>query len=165
MVTVMEGVMHEEMKQPVRDYGIYMNHPESVDRVKSLSEKLRSLHIDLERKYPLRLLQTAVEKNGPRVRLLVDSTEVWSGTNSASAAEAVGRAKEILDRDFQMELAPYDLRLENSASSGGVLRLKNSVLAQSPLPEGMTGLAAFRENLLSVLAKAQKKRPITKYFQ
>jgi predicted Zn-dependent protease len=165
MVTVMEGFMHEEMKQPVRDYGIYMNHPESIDRVKSLSGKLKGLHIDLERKYPLRLLQTAVVEDGPRVRLLIDGAEVWGGTKSAPAAAAVERAREILDRDFQMELAPYDLRLENLASSDGVLRLKNSVLAQSPLPEGMTGLADFRENLLTALAKAQKKRPITKYFQ
>ncbi|MDR2174622.1 MAG: M48 family metalloprotease [Synergistaceae bacterium] len=164
MVTVMEGFMHEEMKRPARDYGIYMNHPDSVDRVKSLSEKLKNLNIGLERKYPLRLLQTAVERDGARVRLLIDGTEVWGGAQSAPAAEAVERAKEILDRDFQMELAPYDLRLENSAS-GGVLRLKNSVLAQSPLPEGMTGLAAFRENLLSALTKAQKKRPVTQYFR
>jgi Zn-dependent protease with chaperone function len=158
MVTVMEGFMDEEIKQPVRNYGIYMNHPESVDRVKSLSEKLKSLRINLERKYPLRLLQTSVEKDGPRVRLLVDGVEVWGGVKSASAIEAVERAKDVLDRDFQMELAPYDLRLEGTA-----LRLKNSLLAQSPLPEGMTGLAEFRKNLLSALARAQKQRPATKY--
>jgi hypothetical protein len=167
MVTVMEGFMHEEMKQPIRDYGIYMNHPESIDRVKSLSEKLKSLHIRLERKYPLHLLQTAVEEDGSRVKLLVDGAEVWGGAKSAPAAEAVRRAKEVLDRGFQMELAPYDLRLEAASpgSAAGVLRLKNSVLAQSPLPEGMTGLAAFRENLLAALARAQKKRPAAQYFK
>jgi Zn-dependent protease with chaperone function len=163
MVTVMEGFMHEEMKQPARDYGIYMNHPESVERVKSLSGKLKSLRIELKRKYPLRLLQTAVEKDGPRVRLLVDGAEVWGGPKNTLAAEAAERAKEVLDREFQMELAPYDLRLEGA--NHDALRLKNSTLAQSPLPEGMTGLAAFRENLLSALARAQKKRPVTKYFR
>jgi hypothetical protein len=169
MVTVMEGFMHEEMKQPARDYGIYMNHPESVDRVKSLSAKLKSLHIALERKYPLHLLQTAIEKDGSRVRLLVDGAEVWGGAKSAPAVEAAERAKEILDRDFQMELAPYDLRLEGtppgSSADVFVLLLKNNVLARSPLPEGMTGLAAFRENLLSALARAQKKLPTTQYFK
>jgi predicted Zn-dependent protease len=170
MVTVMEGFMNEEIKQPARDYGIYMNHPESVDRVKSLSEKLKSLNIKLERKYPLHLLQTAVETDASRVKLLVDGAEVWGGAKSAPAVKAIERAKEILDRDFQMELAPYDLRLENSnvkgaASSGGALRLKNSLLAESPLPKDMADLAAFRENLLSALARAQKKRPVTKYFR
>jgi predicted Zn-dependent protease len=169
MVTVMEGFMNEEMKQPVRDYGIYMNHPDSIDRVKSLSEKLKSLHIELQRKYPLRLLQTAIEEDASRVRLLIDGTEVWGGAKTASAVEAVRRAREILDRDFQMELAPYDLRLErtntNINTNPGALRLKNSLLAQQPLPEDMADLAAFRENLLSALARAQKKRPSTKYFR
>ncbi|MDR1650108.1 MAG: M48 family metalloprotease [Synergistaceae bacterium] len=164
MVTVMEGFVNEEMKRPVRDYGIYMNHPESIDRVKSLSEKLKSLHIALERKHPLRLLQTSVETDALRVRLLIDGVEVWGGVKSASAVEAIERAKEILDRDFQMELAPYDLRLEGAATPlGAVLRLKNNLLAQEPLPEGMTSLADFRKNLLSALARAQGRSPWTRY--
>jgi hypothetical protein len=164
MVTVMEGFMHEEMRRPVRDYGIYMNHPESVDRVNSLREKLKVLRVDLERKYPLRLLQTAVETDGSRVSLFVDGVEVWGGVKSDLSVEAVGRAREVLDRNFQMELAPYDLRLDGSGPSA-VLRLKNSLLARQPLPAGMDNLEDFRENLLSALARAQKKRPVTKYFR
>jgi predicted Zn-dependent protease len=160
MVTVMEGFMHDEIRKPAREYGIYMNHPESVGRVESLSEKLRLSGVRLERKYPLQLLRTEVSGEGGRLRLLVDGVEMWGGAESDFAREALARAQAALDRDFQMELAPYDLRLEN-----GVLRLKNAVVARAPLPEDMKNLSAFRENLLSALERARRKRPVTKYFR
>jgi hypothetical protein len=159
MVTVMEGFMHEELKQPQIEYGIYMDHPESAERVKSLSEKLKSLHIKLERKIPLHLLITSIDTLSDQVRLLVDGTEVWGGMKSDEAAAALLRAKAVLDEHFQMELAPYDLRVEN-----GVLRLKNAIVARPPLPEDMQNLPDFREKLMSALARAQKTRPATRYF-
>ena len=161
MVTVMESFMHEEMKRPEREYGIYMDHPESVERVESMSTKLKRLGIALERKHPLRLLLISIEESGERLRLLIDGQEVWGGTRSAATAELLERAKTILDRDFQMELAPYDLQLEGN----DLLRLKNNILAQPPLPEDMRDLSALRQNLLAALARAQKKHPIAKYFR
>jgi predicted Zn-dependent protease len=163
MVTIMEGFMHEEMKQPIREYGIYMDHPDSVERVQSMGKKLKELDIALERKYPLHLLRTAVRKEGEKARLLVDDVEVWEGDDDDPTLELLQRAKELLDRDFQMEMAPYDLRLEDT-EEGGVLRLKNNVLARAPLPKEMPGLPVLRENLLRALARAQKKHPIAKYF-
>ncbi|MDR2528039.1 MAG: M48 family metalloprotease [Synergistaceae bacterium] len=160
MVTVMEGFMHAEMKQPAREYGIYMDHPESVERVQSLSDKLKKLNVPLERKYPLQSLRTAVKEEGGRVSLLMDGVEVWGGTASGLALEALQRAKDVLDRSYQMELAPYDLRVE-----GDALRLKNDIVASVPLPKDMSDLAAFRANLLAALASAQKKHPMAKYFR
>jgi len=82
MVTVMEGFMHQEMKQPIRDYGIYMDHPESVERVQSMSTKLKNLRISLERKYPLHLLLTSVRREDGKAKLFVDKAEVWSGEDN-----------------------------------------------------------------------------------
>ncbi|MDR1875103.1 MAG: M48 family metalloprotease [Synergistaceae bacterium] len=171
MVTIMEGFMHEEMKQPIREYGIYMDHPESAERVEAMSNKLKSLNIKLKRKHVLHLLVTSIDKTGSaktdktesdgQVRLLVDGLPVWSGPQNDRTLEALTRAREILDRDFQMELAPYDLQLEGD----GLLRLGNAILAQAPLPEGMQDLRTFRENLLSALAQAQIKYPIARYFR
>ncbi|GHV37817.1 peptidase M48 [Synergistales bacterium] len=159
MVTVMEGFMHEELKQPQREYGIYMDHPESIERVKSMSEKLKSLRVRLERKIPLHLLLTSADTSSKRVRLSVDGAEVWGGEKSDAAIAALLRAKAVLDEHFQMELPPYDLRVESNA-----LRLKNATIAQPPLPEDMQDLSAFREKLLAALARAQKTRPATRYF-
>jgi hypothetical protein len=164
MVTIMEGFMHKEMKQPIREYGIYMDHPDSVERVQNMGKKLKELHIPLERKYPLHLLRTSIQKEGEKARLLVDGTGVWEGANDNLTLELLQRAKEILDRDFQMEMAPYDLRLEGTGKDA-VLRLKNNILARAPLPEGTQDLPTLRENLLGALARAQKKHPAAKYFE
>jgi hypothetical protein len=164
MVTIMESFMHEEMKQPIREYGIYMDHPDSVERVRSMGEKLQKLHIALERKYPLHLLRTSVRREGGRAWLLVDDAGVWEGADDDFTLELLQRVKGLLDSDFQMEMAPYDLRLENT-EKGGVLRLKNNILATAPLPQGMQDLSTLRENLLRALARAQKKHPVAKYFQ
>lgn len=161
MVTVMESFIHEEWKLPIREYGIYMDHPESAERVEAMSEKLKSLNIRLTRKYPLHLLRTSIEKSDGQASLLIDGSKVWSGRNDAPTLQILEHARQMLDRDFQMELAPYDLQLE----TGGLLRLKNGTLAQSPLPEGMQELSVFRENLLTALANAQKRHPVAKYFK
>jgi predicted Zn-dependent protease len=161
MVTLMEGFMHEEMKQPIREYGIYMDHPESIERIQSMSDKLKRLNIALERKIPLHLLRTSIRKEGERAALLIDDAVVWEGANDEPTTQLLERVKELLDRDFQMELAPYDLQLE----SDDVLRLKNNILAQAPLPNDLWDLPAFRKNLLDALARAQKKHPIAKYFR
>ncbi|MDR1508984.1 MAG: M48 family metalloprotease, partial [Synergistaceae bacterium] len=161
MVTVMEGFMHEEMKQPIREYGIYMDHPESTERIEAMSNKLKSLNIRLMRKDPLHLLITSIEETGNDIRLLVDGVSVWNGPQNDRTLKALTRAREILDRDFQMELPPYDLQLEGN----GLLRLGNTVLAQTPLPGGMQDLKTFRKNLLSALARAQTKYPVARYFR
>ena len=167
MVTVMENFMHEEMKLPMREYGIYMDHPESIERVQSMSDKLKSLNIKLERKYPLHLLLTSIQEGGDNAMLFIDGVEVWRGIKSEATLKALEQAKKVLDANFQMELAPYDLQLENNHT----LRLKNMLLATAPLEgktlkkEEMQPLSLFRENLLDALARAQKKHPIAKYFR
>ncbi|GHS87396.1 hypothetical protein AGMMS49957_07180 [Synergistales bacterium] len=159
MVTVMEGFMHEELKQPQREYGIYMDHPESIERVRSMSEKLKNLHIKLERKTPLHLLVTFVDTSSNRAKLLVDGSEVWGGAKSDAVVAELLRAKAVLDEHFQMEVVPYDLRVE-----GGALRLKNATVTRPSLPGDLQNLSDFREKLLAALARAQKTRPATRYF-
>jgi predicted Zn-dependent protease len=165
MVTVMEGFMHEEMKRPIKEYGIAMDHPDSIERVRSMSEKLAKLKIAVERKRPLQMLQTFVREEGQKVSLFVDGLEVWKGLNDNRTKDLLRRVRDLLERDFQMELAPYDLRLENDGKGESVLRLKNVVLAHIPLPEGMPGLSVLRENLLEALDRARKKHPIANYFR
>jgi hypothetical protein len=143
-----------------------MDHPDSIERVRSMGEKLAKLNIALERKSPLQMLQTFMREEGQEVSLFVDDVQVWKGTNDDRTKDLLRRVRNLLERDFQMELAPYDLRLEIDGAKGeSVLRLKNVVLAQTPLPEGMPGLPTLRENLLDALDRARKKHPIASYFR
>jgi len=165
MLTVMEKFMIKEMRQPIRDFGIFMTHPEAVERVGSMRDRLRSLNIPIERKIPLRLLRTSIDTYDGKASLLIDGVRVWGGEENAYTLELLKQAQTLLDRDFHMEMPPFDLRLEGSGDDQGLLRLGNNVLARKPLPEGMAGLAELRENLLGALARAQSRHPIATFFR
>ena len=165
MVTVMERLMHEEMKRPIRELGIYRTHPEYVVRIQRLTEQLRSMRIPLERKLPLQLLRTSIQEDGRYARLMMDDTEVWGGKKDAPTLELLEHVQILLDRYFQMELAPHDLRLEGDGENHGLLRLKNNVLVEMPLPTGMPDLATFRGNLMAALARAQVRHPVARFLR
>lgn len=158
MITLMERFMNEELKQPIRDYGIYMDHPESEERLQSALNKLKSLNVKVERKHPLALLRTAFRETDNRLDLTVDGFTVWSGKKTPEVRTALEQSRSVLDRDFQMETAPYDLRLE-----GDSLYIGNRRLAQKTAD--MDDLSLFRKRLLTALDRARRRHPTAKYFQ
>jgi len=165
MITVMEKLMYLGMKQPIRDDGIFMTHPEANERVQIMRERLRSLNVPIERKIPLQLLRTSIVTDGGEISLLIDGVEVWGGENNAPTLVVLEQAQRLLDRYFQMETPPFDLRLDNYVNDQGNLRLRNNILAENPLPEGMPDLAEFRENLLGALARAHSRHPVAMFFR
>jgi len=161
VVTTMETLMAEEIKTPLYNYGVYMSHPETRKRVESLAKYLRDNSIPLKRKEALLSLRSSITKNESGIVVLkVDDTEVWSGPDNKGVYEVIERAKKAIDSSLQMELAPYDIAVD-----GRFLRLKNSVVAEEPLPEGMSPLSSVREKLLESVLAAQRKHPIAKYFR
>lgn len=158
MITLIEKFMNEELKQPIRDYGIYMDHPESEERLRAALNKLKSLNIGVERKHSLALLRTAYRETGRRLELTVDGHTVWGGKKKAEVRTALEETRSLLDAHFQMELAPYDLRLEGDALYIGNKLLARGTVDMDPLPD-------FRERLLAALDRARRRHPIAKYFQ
>ena len=158
MITLMEKFMNEELKQPIRDYGIYMDHPESEERLQAALHKLKALNIDVERKHPLGLLRTAFQETDKRVELTVDGYAVWGGSKTQEVRTSLEAARTALDKYFQMETAPYDLRLE-----GDALYIGNRILARKG--KGLEDLSLFRERLLTALNRARRRHPVAKYFQ
>ena len=158
MVTLMERFMDEELKQPIRDYGIYMDHPESRERLLATLKRLRELGIPVTRKYSLGLLRTGFQETRRRVDLTVDGRPVWGGRKTPDVRTALENARIVLDQDLQMELAPYDLHM-----SGDSLYIGNRLLTK-PVKD-MDSPDAFRQNLLKALDAARRKHPTAKYFQ
>ncbi|MCR5347828.1 MAG: M48 family metalloprotease [Fretibacterium sp.] len=157
MITLMEKFMNEELKQPIREYGIYMNHPDSRKRLQMALKKLQTLGIPVRRKVPLGLLRTGIREAEGRLELTVDGAAVWGGNNTPGVRTALEKVRGVLDEDLQMELAPYDVHIvENSLCLGN-----RSVTG--PM-EGMDSLDSFRRNLLRVLDAARRKHPTAKYF-
>ena len=160
VVTVMETFMAEEIKTPLYNYGIYMSHPESRKRVEYLAKYLRDNSIMLKRKEALLALRTRILRSNGKVFLKVDDIEVWDGPDNEEVYMAIERAKKVIDSSLQMELAPYDIAVERE-----LLRIKNAVVAEEPLPKGMPALASMRGKLLEAVIEAQRKHPIAKYFK
>jgi hypothetical protein len=90
----------------------------------------------------------------------VDHVEISNGPNNKEVNEVFEGMKKVIDESLQLELAPYDLAVDN-----GILRIKNAMLVKEPLPEGMTPLDSIREKLLEAVLAAQRKHPMAKYFR
>ena len=158
MVTVMEKLMAQELRQPIVDYGIYMTHPEAKERVQSMTQKLVKSGLTIMRKQPLGLLRTGFQETKTQLSLTVDEKPVWGGEKTSALREALEQARAVLNEEFQMETVPYDLRLE-----GDALYLKNRLLAHKiPKAEPLT---SFRTKLLDALGRAKRQHPTAKYFQ
>ncbi|MBQ9565544.1 MAG: M48 family metalloprotease [Synergistaceae bacterium] len=158
MITLMERFMSEEFRQPIREYGIYMNHPDSKDRLQTALKKLRDRGIPVERKYPLGLLRADIREEGDRVELTIDGTPVWGGKRAKETRSTLEKTRDILDKKLQMETAPYDVHL-----AGDGLYIGNALVIRSA--QGLDSLGSFRKNLLKALDAARRKHPSAKYFQ
>ena len=158
MITLFEKFMNEDFKQPIREYGIYMNHPETPERLKRALQKLNSLGIPVERKYSLGLLRTSITESSGKTELKVDGVTVASGNKNSEVRAALTRIRENLDKYLQLELAPYELHLVN-----GALYIKNHFTAGTL--QGITTPDSIRKNLLKILDSARAKHPTAKFFQ
>lgn len=158
MITLFEKFMSEEYRQPLVEYGIYMNHPESPKRLAAAVKTLHDRKINIERKYPLGLLRTAITQTGNKLALTVDKLPVITGNNNQEVRAALEGIKTSLDKYLQLELAPYDLHLVN-----GALYIGNHFTAGAV--QGLTRPEEIRENLLKAINLARAKHPTSKFFK
>ena len=158
MVTLFERFMAEEYKQPIVEYGIYLNHPETPKRLASVVKTLHEKKIPIERKYSLGLLRTVIKETKDEILLNVDGLEVIKAKKTRDALSAMNEIKDSLDKYLQLELAPYDIHVER-----GSLYIENHFIAAQA--EGMTKLEEIRGNLLKAINAGRAKYPMSKFFK
>ena len=159
MVTLMEKFLNEEMKEPIREYGIYMNHPDSPKRLASAINKLNKLNIPVNRKLPLGLLRTSIQNNNNNnLNLLIDGEVILSVSNTPENLNILSELKSNLDKYLQLELAPYDIHSANNA-----LYIKNSKIF-SLSSDNNINIEQLKQNLLQSIDRARRKHP-AKYFK
>ena len=158
MITLFERFMAEEYKQPIHEYGIYMNHPDSPKRLANAVKILHARNIPIERKYSLGLLRTSIKTSDSAIRLDVDGLTVLSADKTSDNESAVSEIKANLDKYLQLELAPYELHIMN-----GALYIGNRLAAKN-LP-GMTPPDELRKNLLRAINAGRAKHPTSKFFK
>ena len=158
MVTLFEHFMAEEYKQPIVEYGIYMNHPETPQRLDAAVKILHDRNIPIERKYSLGLLRTELREGSNNIELLVDGHAVATGNKNPEVKAVLSGMRENLDKYLQMELAPYELHIVN-----GALYIANHFAAGNV--KGVTSPEKIRDNLLRVINLGRAKYPASKFFK
>ena len=158
MITLFEHFMYQEYKQPIHEFGIYMNHPETPKRLNAAVKILHDRNIPIERKYSLGILRTAIKENGTNIALTVDGMTVAAGNNTPEIKTIMTRIREALDKYLQAELAPYDLHIVN-----GALYIGNHFTAGNV--KGITPPDEIRANLMKAINKARAKFPTSKFFK
>ena len=157
MITLFEHFMAEEYKQPLVDYGVYMNHPDTPKRLAAAVKTLHERHIPIERKYSLGLLRTEIH-DGAEISLRIDGYTVITGRRSPETLALMKTIRSELDKYLQLELAPYEIHVER-----GALYIGNHFIAGNT--DGMTKPDNIRKNLLKVINSARAKYPTSKFFK
>ncbi|MBQ3447436.1 MAG: hypothetical protein IJG37_07320, partial [Synergistaceae bacterium] len=158
MITLFEHFMAEEYKQPIVEYGIYMNHPDTPKRLAAAVKTLHDRHIPIERKYSLGLLRTEIREGTNDITLRVDGVAAVTGKKTPGSRAVIASIRSELDKYLQLELAPYEIHVER-----GSLYIGNHFVAGNV--EGMTKPDDIRKNLMKAINSARAKYPTSKFFK
>ena len=158
MITLFEKFMAEEYKQPIHDYGIYMNHPDTPKRLDAAVKILHEKKIPIERKYSLGLLRTSLKQSTRKINLEIDGATVLTADKNPENFKIAAGIKDNIDKYLQLELAPYELHIRNNN-----LYIGNHLTAENV--KGMTPPEELRKNLLKAINSARAKHPTSKFFK
>jgi len=158
MITLFEKFMAEEYRQPIHDYGIYMNHPDTPKRLDAAVKILHEKNIPIERKYSLGLLRTSIKQLKNKINLDIDGATVLTADKNPENFKIIAEIKDNIDKYLQLEIAPYELHIRKEN-----LYIGNHLTAQNV--KGMTQPEELRKNLLRAVNSARAKHPTSKFFK
>lgn len=164
MVTCLEAMIHDQLKRPYVDPGVFMTHPELTERVEYIVREASDAGVPIRRKKALHLLRPSIrEKDDGTICLFVDETKIWSLPRKPGSEKLLAGAAEKIDEFLQMETPPYEIQV---ISIGGknALRIGPSVIVREPLPEGSEPLDTMRAALVASLGEARQKHQGAKYL-
>lgn len=165
MLTMLEGLKEDELKHPYFDPGIFQDHPDINERIGYITAYMKEHHLPIQRKLSLQVLRTSVIEKPTELTLAIDGVPVWNAPKEIETKSFFEKVKKILDEHLQVELPPYEVRLEGNPGSrqlrlGGILLAKEDGLPSSQ----MDPLPVVRDRLVSVMDKARKIHPLADYF-
>jgi Zn-dependent protease with chaperone function len=164
LVTAMERLHEEGWKRPYVDPGVYMDHPETEDRVAYLIQTMQDRGWPLHRKKTLALLRPAwTEEEGEGV-LSVDGVPLWRIPLKDIEDSQVEEILSGIQESLEMEMLPYEIALEESPSAS-VLRVGNRILCVARTPELQRAFPALRQALVQALDGAKRRHPVGSYLR
>jgi Zn-dependent protease with chaperone function len=164
MVTSLEAMIHDQLKRPYVDPGVFMTHPELTERVEYIVREARDAGFPIRRKKALNLLRSSIRENDDgTICLFIDETKIWSLPRKPDSEKLLAAAAEKIDEYLQMETPPYEIQVI-SVGGKNALRIGPSIVAREPLPEGSEPLDAMRSAIVASLGEARQKHQGAKYL-
>ena len=165
MLTTMERLRVEKLKRAQYEMGIFQTHPEEEERVDAALKYLHSKGINIQRKDVVKSLKVTVDHASGNILLKVDGSALLVLPEDEAARKLFGALAKRLDSTLELELAPYDLTINEIDGRKAFYIKRDRILAQDELLPGMPPLTEIRDRINDALNKSRSGSPLTDYFQ
>jgi len=135
------------------------------ERVALLLKYFKDNNTDIRRKGVLNILRVSTKDHSGRISLSIDGTEVMSAKKNSGNESLLKMYKVKLDRDLQLETAPYDIQVQNILGVKALLISGRPLLYEKDLVDGMPDLFHIRAQIIKALTEARRENFLTDYYE
>jgi hypothetical protein len=135
------------------------------ERVELLLQDFKDNNIDISRKNAVNVLRVTKNDHSGRISMNVDKTEVLIAKKNDRTESMLEVFKARLDRDLQLETAPYDIQVQNVLGSKALLIAGRPVLYEKDLTDVVQDLSSIRAHLIKALTEARRENFLTDYYE
>ncbi|MEG1502166.1 MAG: M48 family metallopeptidase [Synergistaceae bacterium] len=164
MLTMMERFSSERLKKSFVDPGIYQTHPEDNERIEAAVKYMRDNKIVINRKDALNKLKVEVKEAPLYVEISIDKHVLMIINRDAYNKDTIERFVEKLDKNLELELAPYDIQIN---TFDGIKRLYlrgEFILSENELTSGMPTLNEIARRINKIINDIRLDSPLTNYY-
>lgn len=135
------------------------------ERVELLLKHFKENNIDIRRKNAVDILLLSTKDHFGRISLSIDNAEVMSAEKNDRTESIFEVFKSKLDRDLQLETAPYDIQVQNILGVKALLISGRPLLYEKDLTDGMSDLFHIRAHIIKALTEARRENFLTDYYE
>jgi hypothetical protein len=155
---------NKKVTEPVETEMIEAN-TDMEERTEAILKYYKENIIDIRRKDAVNALRVSIAEGPGRISLNIDRTEVISTENDYRAESLLKVLKTRLDRDLQLETAPYDIQVQNVLGTKVLLISGRPLVYEKDLINGMPDLSQIRTHVIKALTDARRENFLTDYYE
>ncbi|NLD05403.1 MAG: M48 family metalloprotease [Synergistaceae bacterium] len=135
------------------------------ERVEVLLKYFKDKNRVIRRKDVVNVLRISMTEVSGMLGLNIDRTEVMSAEKNYRTENMFEFLKSRLDRDLQLETAPYDIQVQNILGTKALLIAGRPLLYERDLSDGMADLSNIRARIIKALIDARRENFLTDYYE
>lgn len=135
------------------------------ERVEALLKYFKENNTEIRRKNVVNVLQVSITEGSGMISLSIDRTDVMSSEKNYRTESTFEFFKARVDRDLQLETAPYDIQVQNVLGTKALLIAGRPLLYERDLSDGMADLSHIRARIIKALIDARRENFLTDYYE